>query len=83
MKSVIRVSAWGLCTLVLMGIAGCSTSNDADAARATALGDSGLKTSEARDTAPPPQNQREWMERKGDPYAGYPGSKTSSTTKKR
>ena len=59
----------------LLCVTGCSTDNESEAARAKPLGDAGIKP-EAGTKNAPPQNQEEWMKRKGDPYAakGYPGS---------
>jgi hypothetical protein len=71
----------------MLFVAGCSESNDAEAARAKSLGDSGLPTVKGDNSTPVPKSQAEWFKQKGDPYqqGGYPGAgkmKTGSDAEK-
>jgi hypothetical protein len=76
-KSFTRGSGLALAFAVLLGLAGCSGSNESEAARAkNDLGDSGLPTAKGDPTTPVPKSQAEWFQQKGDPYqqGGYPGT---------
>jgi hypothetical protein len=76
MTSIFRGLSMGLCALVVMGIAGCSTSNESEAAKPSNLGDAGVKVSTTPDGTGP-KGYADWGKR-DDAYkaGGYPGTGT-------
>ncbi len=80
MNSFTRGLGLALVVAGMLGVTGCSTDNESEAARAKPLGDAGVvKTDPNATKNEAPKSQKEWMERKGDPYkaAGYPGTTKS------
>jgi hypothetical protein len=81
MTSVIRSVIMGLCVFALVGIAGCSTSNESEAAQKSNLGDAGVEVSKTADPNGA-KGYADWGKRADSPgAAGYPGTGTGTKKK--